>query len=352
MVEGNAIKGFICPRCRLLVSASTEMLGVDVACPGCRSSIRIPSIDPSMSSEGPIVQTIDFYIPPQNFSSENWRDDLPIEVLAAQTRYLPWAMLLPAFAVGSGLLVSLIVLLFFTDLGPVEQVHPVEVARVENRVQTSKAVVAPTAAEVKELLTQLSQAKTISEVTQWLRDVPDLQTKLANYYKSGEVSVSGPVNVFEVKGFSNKTGFYPFRALLDDGVSRAGVVSQNSSENWVVDWESYVGYCDISWDELPKLQPKQPSLVRAIRERNEYYNQGFNSKEWQSFKLSYPKSEKTLIGYVRRNDYSINQLLPIGNRFGAMKVTLKIHYPKNVSDPRLVIIDEVIAADWIVTKTK
>jgi len=301
----------------------------------------------------PIFQTMGSSIQdPQNFSSENWRDDLPIEVLAAQTRYLPWAMLLPAFAVGSGLLVSLIVLLFFTNLAPVQQNQSREVARVEGRDQISKAVVAPTTAEVKELLTQISQAKTFGEITQWLRDVPDLQTKLANYYKDREFSSRGPLSVFEVKLFLNETGFYSFRALLDNGVNWAGVVSQNPSKNWVIDWESYVGYCDVAWDELPKVQPKQPSLVRVIRVKNEYYNQGFNSNEWQSFELSYPKSEKLLIGYVRRNDSLIHQLLPIGNRFGAMDVTLKIHYPKNVSDPRLVIIDEVIAGGWLVTKTK
>ena len=353
MVEGNAMKGFICPRCRLLVSVSTEILGEDIACPGCRSRIRIPSIDQSMGSIEPIVQTMaPAAKSQQNFYSEIWRNDLPIEVLAAQTRYLPWAMLLPAFAVGSGLLVSLIVLLFFTNLGPVEQVPSIEVARVENSVQITKAVVAPTTADVKELLTQLSQAKTFSEVTPWLRDAPDLQTKLANHYKDREVSFSPLVKVHNVEKMPNKKGSYLFRALLDGRVWRGGVVSQNSSGNWVIDWESYVVYCDISWDELPKLQPKQPCLVRAIRERNEYYNQGFNSNEWQSFKLSYPQSEKILIGYVRRDGSSIHQLLPIGNRVGSMQVMLKIHFPENVSDPRLVIIDEVVAGDWIYTNPK
>lgn len=353
MAERNAIKGFICPRCRLLVSASTEMLGEEAVCPGCRSSIRIPSIDQSISSEEPITQAVKLYGSEQDTFCQNWRDDLPKEVLAARTRYLPWAMLLPAFAVGTGLLVSLIVLLFFTNVRPVELNQSSRaVASVENRGQTTIAVVAPTTAEVKELLTQLSQAKTLGETAQWLRNVPDLQKKLANYYKNKEVSVSGPLDVFEVTEFPDKTGFYLFRALFNDRVTRTGTVSKNSSGSWVIDWESYVGYCDVAWDDLPNIQPKTPSLVRAIRVKNEYYNQGFNSNEWQSFKLSYPNSEKILIGYVRRNDSLIHQLLPIGNRFGEMEVTLKIHYPKNVSDPRLVIIDDVIAGDWIVTKKK
>ncbi len=350
MVEGNLMTGYICPHCRLLISAGIETLGETVSCPGCRSRMRIPSLDENVDIVEPIVQTMASYVHVRHkVSSENWRDDLPMDVLSARAKDLPWAMLLPAFAVGSGLLLSLIALLFFTKLKPIEVVPAIAVSEVENRDQISKAVVAPTAAEVKELLTKLSQAKTFSEVSQWLRDVPDLQAKLANHYKGEEVSFSSPVNVHSIAELPNNKGFYLFGSSLDGGVRKSGVATKNSSGNWVLDWESYVTYCDIAWDELPKVQPKQPSLVRAIRVKNEYYNHGFNSDEWQSFKLSYPESEKTLIGYARKDGSAIHQLLPIGNRSGGMVVTLKIHFPKNVNDPRLVIIGEVVARDWLTT---
>ncbi len=353
MVEGNAMKGYICPSCLLLISASSEILGVDVVCPGCRSRIRIPSLDESVAPVEPVVQTMGSYLHVhQNVSTYSWRVDLPVEILASQSKGLPWAMLLPAFAVGAGLLVSLIALLLFTNTLPVEAVHVADVDQVANQIQVSKVASAPSSEEVKELLTGLSQSKNVEELTEFLREVPDLPAKLANYYKVNEVSSVSPVRVLGIDEVRNEPGFYLFGALFDEGIKKAGIVVRNPSGEWVVDWESYVGYCDVAWGELPKLQPKQPSLVRAIRVKNEYYNQGFNSDEWQSFELSNLNSDSNLIGYVRRDNFAIHQLLPIGNQSGAMNVTLKIHFPENVSDPRLVIIDEVVSGNWLTTNSK
>jgi len=353
MVEGNTMTGYICPSCRLLISASNETLGSEVVCPGCSSRIRIPSVEESKVFVEPVVQTTASYAHVHHdLSSGSWIDDLPTEVLAAQTRYLPWSMLVPAFAVGSVLFVSLIVLLFFTNLGPVAQIQPSGVVSLEEKEQVTETLATPTTDEVNELLIQLSQAKLPIELPQLLRSVPDIQAKLANYYKEEEVSFSRPKEVISIKEFSNKRGLYTFRADFEDGKSNGGVVSQNSNKNWVIDWESYVGYCDIEWNEFSKSQPKQPSLVRAIRVKNEYYNHGFSSNEWQSFELSYPNSEDVLIGYARRDSSVIPKLLPIGRRFGAMEVTLKVHYPEKVNDPRLVIIDEVVAGNWFTENPK
>ena len=354
MVDANAIKGYVCPSCRLLVSASAEMLGMDVLCPGCRSLIRLPKLNESMVFVDPgVLTTASYAHVDHNVSAENWRDDMPIGVLSARAKGLPWAMLLPSLALGFGLLLCLIGVLFFTQSKPVELTQSkVATEPAQGEKATQSPVVGPSVAEVKALLTQLHQAENLDELAPLLRDVPELDSKLAHYYTGREIAFSRPLEIVIGNEVLNNRGLYLFDSSFARGVKKSGVVTQISNGSWALDWESYVGYCDIEWDDLPELQPKQPSLVRAIRLRTEYYNQGFTSDEWQSFKLSSPESAASLIGYVRRNSALIHQLLPIGNQSGAMDVTLKIHYPENVSDPRLVIIDEVIGSDWITPNQK
>ena len=354
MVEANAMKGYICPSCRLLVSASAQMLGGDVMCPGCSSLMRIPKLNESMVFVDPVVQTMASYVHVHhNVSADNWRDDMPIDVLSARAKGLPWAMLLPSLALGVGLLLSLIGVLFFTHSKPVGLTQAeVGTEPAQREKVTQSPVGEPSVAEVKALLSQLHQAENLDELALLLRDVPELHSKLAHYYTGRKITFSSPLDVIIRNEVLNNRGFYLFETSVARGVRKGGVVIQDSNGSWLLDWESYVGYCDIEWDSLPKIQPKLPSLVRAVRLRTEYYNQGFNSNEWQSFKLSSPGSAASLIGYARRNSASIHQLLPIGNQYGAMDVTLKIHYPENVSDPRLVIIDEVIASDWITPNPK
>lgn len=347
------MSGYICPRCRLLVSASVELLGADVSCPGCRSIIQIPGFDDPLVLVEPVLQAVgtDLHAH-KNISSENWRDDLPLDVLSARAKGLPWLMLLPVFGIASVLLASLIYVLFFTHFKPIELAQQKLVPEVESRGQISNADKVPTYAELETLLTKLSQAKSPGELRPMLREVPELEAKLANYYKGSEFTLSEPVDVIAITEIRHRTGFYLFRALLEGAEKWAGVVTKNTSGMWVIDWESYVGYCDIAWDELPKIRPKEPSVVRVARRKNEYYNQGFSSREWQSFELTYPNSDTILIGYASRRSALVQQLLPIGNRFGLMDVTLKIHYPENVNDPRLVIIDEVVTNDWITPNEK
>ena len=62
-----------------------------------------------------------------------------------------------------------------------------------------------------------------------------------------------------------------------------------------VDWESWVAWTSVNWQELFDLRPTDPVEVRVLCKRVNYYNRVFNdSTKWFAVRLSHPYSDKSI----------------------------------------------------------
>lgn len=57
--------------------------------------------------------------------------------------------------------------------------------------------------------------------------------------------------------------------------------------------------------------------------------------------------KEIFIGYAQKGSALIYEIQPIGAGGSAMDVILTIHYPCNVVDPHIVVIDSMVSKDWI-----
>ena len=119
-----------------------------------------------------------------------------------------------------------------------------------------------------------------------------------------------------------------------------------------VDWDSWVGYSEVPWEEMPVERPTAPFLIRAYVLPVEYYNFQFtDEKKWVCYSLQSPDRERNLYGYVERLSVKQSMLENFESQDRELAYLLRVRYPAQPTGKDQVIIDEVLDAGWISDRT-
>ncbi len=114
-----------------------------------------------------------------------------------------------------------------------------------------------------------------------------------------------------------------------------------------VDWDSWVGWSEMPWDDFKEDKPTEPKLFRVVLSQVDYYNFGFKDDlEWSSYRLDSPDGSRTLYGYVPRTGELDQQIRPVeaGKK---QKLLLKLRFPRDSRSDNQVIIDSVAGDSWV-----
>ncbi len=146
------------------------------------------------------------------------------------------------------------------------------------------------------------------------------------------------------------------RRTLDDGSGRLIYVAYRrtgkQAQEYKIDWESLVGYGELSWDELLSTRPEKPILFRCYANRDNYYNFGYaDPQRWNCIRLINHRNGETIYGYVRvgtRAEARISEALRVRS---PASLTLRLSFPENIeAGHRQVRIDEVIQGTWLIVR--
>ena len=115
-----------------------------------------------------------------------------------------------------------------------------------------------------------------------------------------------------------------------------------------IDWESWVGWCEMGWPEFFATLPTVAQECRVVAKKVDYYNFGFSDdSKWRSYRLESRTGEQTMFGYVERGsdmDGKI-QILP---ELKQASLILKIRFPAGAkAGSKQVLIDEVVNDSWV-----
>jgi hypothetical protein len=119
-----------------------------------------------------------------------------------------------------------------------------------------------------------------------------------------------------------------------------------------IDWESFVVYQPMDWDEYVTSQPKGRSMDFRVRVKLENFNTYEFSDEsrWQSFSMAAEEAGEICHGYVSVNS-SLNQSLQTLIQQDPNKtasVILRLRFPENFRSPRSVLIEKIISPNWMI----
>jgi hypothetical protein len=125
---------------------------------------------------------------------------------------------------------------------------------------------------------------------------------------------------------------------------------KDASGQWRMDWESYVGFGEMGWEDFITQRKSEPVVFRVHAQVGDYWNHEFSDTQvWGSVKLRSPESEKTLHGHCRLGSGLGRELmgmlrLPPKNQ----ALTLRLAFPPKSQSDHCVEITGLVAERWLV----
>lgn len=120
---------------------------------------------------------------------------------------------------------------------------------------------------------------------------------------------------------------------------------------FLLDWESFIGYSEISWSEFKKQRSAAPLLFRAFAAASDYYNFEFADQKdkYLAVNLLSPDGVESVHGYCERRSQLGTQLQEIlGKHEGEAGVTLRLAFPENAESNHCVRIVELVSDRWLI----
>ncbi len=172
------------------------------------------------------------------------------------------------------------------------------------------------------------------------------QDRIRDYYRTRELKPKVAKQVASGGRIVKNGDLWATDVIFSDN-SRRPITVQRGENGYRVDWESWVGYSEMTWEDIREARTMTPVLFRVLCSKVEYYNYGFGDEgKWASFRLESPDREHTLFGYVARRSEEEKRLVQYGDKEGKPRAFIvKIRFAED-SGPDQVIIDEVLSTGW------
>lgn len=118
-----------------------------------------------------------------------------------------------------------------------------------------------------------------------------------------------------------------------------------------IDWETFVNYQPMKWDDFATQRPKGTSLdFRVYVESDNFFSHEFaNARRWNSFRLTALDSEEVVFGYSEVDNETSKALLAMISQSGSERVPviLRLAIPDGLQSRQGVIIEKLICNRWI-----
>ncbi len=186
-------------------------------------------------------------------------------------------------------------------------------------------------------------AKSIEEKKKTIRDLERVGPLLDLYYAKVDYETEGfeSLNKSEVSYRGNLLTTMVQKAdFLSSPIAVERVVSEDG-EVYKIDWESWVGYCDFTPEEMRSKKPTESFLMRILIEPANYYNYGFGDDEiWRSYGLELKDSKYSFLGYVKRDSEIDKKFVSMLKKGGKAPCMVKVAYhPNSRAQDQLEILD-------------
>jgi hypothetical protein len=149
----------------------------------------------------------------------------------------------------------------------------------------------------------------------------------------------------------DRTNFWIASVELFDGGKHNLVVEIDPAGKPLIDWETYVCYQPMPWDEFARERPAGESLdFRVDVERDTFHSHEFSdSARWQCFRLTARDAEESMFGYVLADSEAARKMHEALDMKGGGRVSLilRLVIPERLESRQGVVIEKVLNTRWI-----
>lgn len=406
--EKQSWSGLICPVCRFVFRVPLDHKGSGVVCPACAHLLQIPSAEqrkmaisarlrkpkdsysayrkipdsaqqkdptlnldlsgekadlsaPPLSSVSEASDTLDRDPTDDFYDEEENPQDMPAweqeglggvpEPINATTWILSGSLLgVSIVAVSIWLIIQSVgvdVTAQKDSLGPSEEVPaPVAPAKNPDQVKEQKVDRKRIIRDAELLATKFLETKTESDLEQLIR-TPEISTPRLRAWYARDPWVKPGLRNIDSNRVDIEDGIVTMEVKLNDYTTKKLSLEQ-SAKGFLVDWESWVAWSSVMWEDLFDLRPTKPVEVRVKCKRVNYYNRFFNDDfKWFAVTLTHPDFDRAIYGYIDRGQPQFHRFMADLVRESEVLATLKISYPENsVADNQVAIIEHV-QTGWV-----
>ncbi|MGJ8697250.1 MAG: hypothetical protein ACSHYF_13110 [Verrucomicrobiaceae bacterium] len=189
-------------------------------------------------------------------------------------------------------------------------------------------------------------AATITEKAKWIRDKERVKPLMENYYGSEDIEPERLRN-FDKSQVTYRGNLLSSYVQLNDFSSKPIAILKVKDE-YFVDWESWVGYCEVPANKMILLKPKGEVLMRAYVTSQKYYNYGFSDdRKWYSVKLFFQDQDRSLWAYAEKNSQLTERLIRTLSSRSEIPMVVSVRYPEGGRADDQVILTRVYTDGWI-----
>jgi hypothetical protein len=262
-----------------------------------------------------------------------------------ETRQMRWML------IGGGLLFALslggvIVSLYTHPLVPSPQtkVTPAVVALKEIKASDRSDV--SILSETQPLAKRFLEAKTVDELLPCVRNLGVVEKRIRSFYPQGEITAPGMAKFNTSGSVTQKDSFIAVSVRTADQEEKL-LAFVETPQGLRVDWEAWVGWSDVRWDDFISTKSTKPSTFRLSLAKVDYYNFGYlDDAKWRSYRLESPDGEHSLYGYVERGS-ALDKQIQIDADTSTLPMMLSLRFAPDSKARDQVEITGVVAEGWV-----
>ncbi|MCP5531790.1 MAG: hypothetical protein H7A49_14235 [Akkermansiaceae bacterium] len=195
--------------------------------------------------------------------------------------------------------------------------------------------------------TAFLEARNVEEILPLVRHPETTGPRIRAAHPDGKLDPPGLSRFNLTNTVTHKGGIYQVAVETRDYDVRS-MSFVNGPDGMLVDWESWVGWSEMPWEEFLAAKPAEPKLFRVIVRQADYYNFGFSDEEkWRSYQLDSPDHSHSVYGYAERGGIC-DERLRANPDAKESSFVVELRFPSDVDSRNQVIIDRVVTDGWAI----
>lgn len=210
-----------------------------------------------------------------------------------------------------------------------------------------------------QLLSQVLEAQTVDVILKLIRQPKRLEAAIRAFYGEGTLP---KLQVKDVRSSSDHKALLPknfvrFQLVLDKG-SVPVYVEKTESHGYRLDWESFVGYSTMPWEEFIANRATKTVRLRAHLSDANYYEGQYQESDFRCFRLEDPTRTHSLYVYYPRDDLKFLRLSEkifevegsrsrLGKKGFEIPVLVDVRYRPGSSTQYQVDLVEYLSDSWL-----
>ncbi|MFK7850903.1 MAG: hypothetical protein AB8D78_07985 [Akkermansiaceae bacterium] len=196
-------------------------------------------------------------------------------------------------------------------------------------------------------------SRSVDEMVRYVRHPERVRVLMEDHYSRFPMKADRVEAISSIRPITvGKTAdFFVMRTRLASSESDQLLIELGSGNEAKIDWETYVCYQPIDWDEFASERPNGfTGNFRVYAKRDHFFVHEFaDSEKYACYQLTALGSDSFLFGYVERSSDSFEKIeAALGTSSSKSEpMLLRLHLPENLVSKRGLLIEKMLEPQWI-----